>query len=82
MLVTVNILLLLSELYSNEYAGTAIWVHVSFIGLAVHDFQSLLNVGHLHVHCRFSMEPQATYIFILAEMPEAGDCNIYIAREH
>ena len=45
-------------------------------------FQSPLNVGHLHVPCRFSMEPQDTHRFLLAEIPETGEYNIYLVLEH
>ena len=44
-------------------------------------FTTPLNRGHLHVPCSFSMLPQATHIFLLVAMSEAGDRNIYLARE-
>ena len=81
MLVTVTTCLLLSDSYSNEYDGTASCNHVICIGRLVHAFQSPLNLGHLYVPCRFSMEAQATHRFLLVAMPEAGDCKIYLSRE-
>ena len=79
MLVTFTIWLLLSELYSNEYNITDIWNHVSCIRWSVHNFQSPLNVGHLNIPSRFSMESQATHRFLLVSMPETGYYKIYLA---
>ena len=33
------------------------------------------------MRCKFLLDPQATHIFILVAIPEAGYCKIYLDQE-
>ena len=44
-------------------------------------FSIPLYVVHLHLTCRFYMEPQATHRFILLAMSGAGYCKIYLDQK-